>query len=88
MGCKSLNLRRMRKLDMKYLPLLSLLHHFRNSRNINLLRHLLNISLNNLIIIMFHLRFTYPNHRNRNGCRLLYDPKVFTTTILLGRFST
>ena len=77
----------MRKLDMRCL-LLSLLHHFRNSRNISLLRHLLNISLNNLIIIMFHLRFTYPSHRNRNGCRLLYDPKVFTTMILLGKFST
>ena len=86
MGCKNPNLRRMRKLDKRFL-LLSLLHHFRNSRNINLLHHLLNTSLNNLII-MSHLRFTYPNHRNRNGCRLLYDPKVFTTTILLGRFST
>ena len=86
MGCKNPNLRRMRKVDMRFL-LLNLLHRSRNSRNISLLRHLLNISLNNLII-MFHLRFTYPNHRNRNGCRLLYDRKVFTTTILLGRFST
>ena len=87
MGCKSLNLRRMRKLDKRCL-LLNLLHRSRNSRNISLPRHPLNISLNNLIIIMSHLRFTYPNHRNRNGCRLLYGPKVSTTTILLGKFST
>ena len=85
MGCKNPNLRRMRKLDMRFL--LNLLRHCRNSRNISLLLHLLNTSLNNLII-MFHLRFIYPNHRNRNGCRLLCDPKVFTTTILLGKFST
>ena len=71
---------------MRFL-LLNLLHRSRNNRNISLFRHLLNISLNNLII-MSHLRFTYPNHRNPNGCRLLCDPKVSTTTILLERFST